>query len=116
MHAEFLPYHGPRHIPGYGVPGLQKRPFIPFVERLEIVRQCRYVDRVIRVDFHNTSKVEAWKALRYGCLFSGSDHEGEGYWMWLQRQLRTLGSDLEFFPYTQSTSSSMLQAVISDAR
>lgn len=93
-----------------------KRPFIPFVERLEIVRQCRYVDRVIRVDFHNTSKVEAWKALRYGCLFSGSDHEGEGYWMWLQRQLRTLGSDLEFFPYTQSTSSSMLQAVIRDAR
>jgi hypothetical protein len=36
--------------------------------------------------------------------------------MWLQRQLRTLGSDLEFFPYTQSTSSSMLQAVIRDAR
>ncbi len=89
-----------------------KKPFIPFEEREEIVRQCKYVDRVIAVDFHNTNKVDAWKELRYGCLFSGSDHEGEGYWMWLQEQLRTLGSNLEFFPYTTSTSSSMLQTVI----
>lgn len=90
----------------------RKKPFIPFEERIEIVRQCKYVDRVIAVDFHNTNKVDAWKELRYGCLFSGSDHEGEGYWMWLQEQLRSLGSNLEFFPYTTSTSSSMLQAVI----
>lgn len=89
-----------------------KKPFIPFQERKEIVRQCKYVDRVITVDFHNTNKVDAWKELRYGCLFSGSDHEGAPYWMWLQKQLRTLGSDLEFFPYTESTSSTMLQAVI----
>jgi len=89
-----------------------KKPFIPFEERKEIVRQCKYVDRVINVDFHNTNKVDAWKELRYGCLFSGSDHEGEAYWMWLQEQLRTLGSNLEFFPYTKSTSSSILQAVI----
>ncbi len=91
-----------------------KRPFIPFEERMEIVKQCKYVDRVITVDFHNTNKVDAWKELRYGCLFSGSDHEGEPYWMWLQSRLRSLGSELEFFPYTQSTSSTMLQAVIKE--
>lgn len=90
----------------------RKKPFIPFQERKEIVKQCKYVDRVVTVDFHNTNKVDAWKELRYGCLFSGSDHEGAPYWMWLQKQLRTLGSDLEFFPYTESTSSTMLQAVI----
>lgn len=89
-----------------------KTPFISFEERMEIVRQCNYVDRVIPVDFHNTNKVDAWKELRYGCLFSGSDHEGEAYWVWLQRQLRSLGSELEFFPYTKSTSSTMLQAAI----
>lgn len=89
-----------------------KRPFIPFEERMEIVKQCKYVDRVVAVDFHNTNKIDAWKELRYGCLFSGSDHEGQPYWTWLQRKLRTIGSDLEFFPYTKSTSSTMLQAAI----
>ena len=89
-----------------------KTPFIPFEERIEIVRQCKYVDRAIPVDKHNTNKIDAWKELRYGCLFSGSDHMGEAYWMTLQKKLRSLGSDLEFFPYTESTSSSMLQKVI----
>lgn len=89
-----------------------KTPFISFEERMEIVSQCKYVDRVIPVDFHNTNKVDAWKELRYGCLFSGSDHKGEPYWVWLQRQLQSLGAELEFFPYTQSTSSTMLQAAI----
>lgn len=89
-----------------------KTPFIPFEERIEIVKQCKYVDRAIPVDLHNTNKIEAWKELRYGCLFAGSDHEGQPYWMNLQQQLRSLGSDLEFFPYTQSTSSTMLQKAI----
>ena len=92
-----------------------KTPFISFEERLEIVKQCRYVDRVVAVDAHNTNKIDAWKELRYGCLFSGSDHEGQPYWVWLQRKLRTLGAELEFFPYTQSTSSTMLQAAIMGA-
>lgn len=91
-----------------------KRPFIPFEERMEIVKQCKYVDRVVSVDFHNTNKIDAWKELRYGCLFSGSDHEGQPYWTWLQRKLRTIGSELEFFPYTRSTSSTMLQAAITE--
>ena len=62
-----------------------KTPFIPFEERIEIVRQCKYVDRAIPVDKHNTNKIDAWKELRYGCLFSGSDHMGEAYWMTLQK-------------------------------
>lgn len=87
-----------------------KTPFISFEERIEIVKQCRYVDRVVPVDKHNTNKIDAWKELRYGCLFSGSDHVQ--HWIMLQKQLRSLGSELEFFPYTQTTSSSMLQKAI----
>lgn len=92
-----------------------KTPYIPFEERIEIVKQCRYVDRVVPIDSHNTNKIDAWRELRYGCLFSGSDHESQPYWIWLQKQLRCLGSDLEFFPYTESTSSTMLQRAISEA-
>lgn len=90
-----------------------RRPFIPFKERLEIVRQIKYVDRVIPVDFSNTNKLEAWKQLRYDCHFSGSDHEED--WYWLKKQLQTLGSNMEFFPYTESTSSTMLRQLIQNA-
>ena len=79
---------------------------------LEIVKQCRYVDRVVVVDKHNSYKINAWKELRFGCLFSGNDHEMK--WKWLQKQLRSLGSNLEFFPYTPGTSSTMLKAVLKD--
>lgn len=92
-----------------------KKPFIPFEERIEIVKQCKYVDRVVAIDQHNTNKIDAWKELRYGCLFAGSDHLGAPYWMNLQKELRHLGSELEFFPYTQGTSSTMLQKVLNDS-
>jgi cytidyltransferase-like protein len=88
----------------------KKKPFISFEERLAIVQQIKYVDRVIAVDFNNTNKIEAWKQLRYDCHFSGNDHEEE--WYWLQKQLQTLGSNMEFIPYTESTSSTKLQQMI----
>ena len=89
-----------------------KDPVIPFEERIEIVKQCRYVDRVVAIDKSNAYKINAWKELRFGCLFSGNDHEGDSRWFWLHKQLRSLGSNLEFFPYTESTSSTMLRAAL----
>ena len=89
-----------------------KCPFIPLKERMEIVGQCKYVDKVVEIDEHNTNKLDAWKELRYGCLFAGSDHEVQHDWLNLQRQLRSLGANLEFFPYTEGTSSTILQKII----
>ena len=85
------------------------RPIIPYEERAELVRQCKYVDRVIPIDLHNTDKMAAWKELHYGCLFSGSDHQKEVHWIHIQEQLRSVGSNLEFFPYTERTSSTLLK-------
>lgn len=90
-----------------------KRPFIPFEERLAIVQQIKYVDRVIPVNFHNTDKMEAWKQLHYDCHFAGTDHEEGDYW--LKRQLQTVGSNVEHFPYTESTSSTKLKQMIDKA-
>lgn len=89
-----------------------KKPFIPFNERIEIVKQCKYVDRAIEINLENAGKIEAWKKLHYDCLFSGSDYETDEYFKMLQQQLRRLGSNLEFFPYTESTSSTMIQEVL----
>ena len=35
------------------------RPVVPYEERAEIVRQCKYVDEVIPIDFDNTDKMIA---------------------------------------------------------
>jgi cytidyltransferase-like protein len=90
-----------------------KVPFIPFEERIAIVKAIKYVDEVVPVDFANTVKLEAWKLYHYDCHFSGNDHGAD--WNEDLRQLREVGSNMEFFQYTQSTSSTQIKKLIERA-
>jgi cytidyltransferase-like protein len=85
-------------------------PVIPFEERLEIVGQCKYVDRAIGVTMELQDKWRAWEELHYDCHFAGSDHEGA--WPELERKLNEVGAKLEFFPYTQSVSSTQIRKTL----
>lgn len=87
-----------------------KRPYIPYQERAEIVAALKYVDKVVPVDFSNTDKMDAWNLYHYDCHFSGSDH-GED-WNEICERLRAVGSNMEFFPYTEGTSSTQIKALI----
>ncbi len=73
-----------------------KKPAHPLEERMEMVKQCRYADRVIRVDFDNYDNINAWKELRYGCLFESSKNHHNSDQIWLKRKLNTLGCAMEF--------------------
>lgn len=86
-------------------------PYIPLEERMEIVRALKYTDQVVEVNFHNTVKMDAWKLYRYDAYFSGSDHGDE--WDQERIQLREVGSDIVFLPYTMSTSSTKIKGRIS---
>ena len=88
----------------------KKRPYIPYVERAQIIAALRDVDQVVAVDFSNTDKMDAWNLYHYDCHFSGSDH-GED-WNEIAERLRAVGSNMEFFPYTESTSSTQIKALI----
>lgn len=88
-----------------------KRPYIPFDERIALVRACRYVDEAVEVSFANSDKIAAWHQLHYDCHFSGDDHAND--WGRELAELRALGANMEFFPYTQSTSSTQIQRAIS---
>lgn len=46
-----------------------KAPYIPFQERLEIVKAIKYVDKAVPVTFDNIDKLDAWNLYRYDCLF-----------------------------------------------
>ena len=55
-----------------------KRPFISYEERAQIVEAIRYVDRV--VPENDTDKLNAWEQLKFHRIFKGDDWKGTEKW------------------------------------
>lgn len=89
-------------------------PFVPFAERLEIVRSCRYVDEAHEIPFEHPDTDMAWKLYHFDVQFSGSDYEHDPVWLRKKEWLEERGSTMVFFPYTQSTSSTKLKKLITE--
>jgi glycerol-3-phosphate cytidylyltransferase len=85
-------------------------PVIPLVERLEIVRNVRYVDAVSPAFTHD--KVEIWKELRFNVLFKGDDWLGTEKGKQLERSFSGLGVAIVYFPYGKLASSSALRRIL----
>ena len=89
-----------------------KEPFVPFNERIELVKSCRYVDEVVPLPLGRESIRDAWRMIGFDVQFSGDDHVNNEAWLADQAYLRAHGSDVMFVPYTRETSSTQLQALI----
>ena len=87
-----------------------KVPFICQEERMAIVEAIKYVDEVVLQE--DLDKVKAWDKLHYDVLFVGSDWQGTDKWNEYERQLNEKGAKVVYLPYTQSTSSTVLQKTI----
>lgn len=87
-------------------------PFIPFDERIEMVRSCRYVDEAVRIPVGYGDTDVAWRSLHFDVQFSGSDYAGDSLWLAKKEFLQKHGADLVFFPYTKQTSSTKIKALI----
>ncbi|SHK71483.1 cytidyltransferase-like domain-containing protein [Selenomonas ruminantium] len=87
-------------------------PFIPFNERVELVRACQYVDEAHEIPLTYAGTREAWNLYHFDVQFSGSDYENDPYWLSEKDFLEKHGSTMVFFPYTEQTSSTKLKAVI----
>lgn len=90
----------------------KKEPIIPFSERLEVVKSCRYVDEAVGVPVNYAGTVEAFQKYHFDCQFCGSDCENNAWWLEQKKFLQNHGSDLIFFPYTEQTSSTKIRALI----
>lgn len=87
-------------------------PYIPFEERIEMVRSCRYVDEAVELPLGYAGTREAYRRYQFDCQFSGSDYVNNPDWLGEKTFLEKNGVDMVFFPYTQSTSSTKLKALI----
>ncbi len=82
-------------------------PVIPLAERLEIVRNVKFVDMALAAITHD--KTEIWRELRFNVLFKGNDWQETEKGKRLVRDFAALGVDVVYFPYTEATSSSALR-------
>ncbi len=89
-------------------------PVVPLEERMAIVAAIRGVDEVFAVT-DDPSRIAEWHRKPFDCFFSGDDHEGEPYWEWEREELRKLGSDIRFFPYTKEQSTTKLRQAMEEA-
>lgn len=87
-------------------------PFIPFNERIEMVRSCRYVDEAVEIPFNYGGTRDAYRLYHFDCQFSGSDYIDNPDWLADKEFLEKQGAELVFFPYTESTSSTKIKAMI----
>lgn len=96
-----------------GVRKIKKvEPFVPFEERIEMVRSCRYVDEAVEIPLQYNDTREAYKLYHFDCQFSGSDYINNPSWLNNKEFLEQNGSTMVFFPYTESTSSSKIKGLI----
>ena len=90
----------------------QVEPFIPFDERLEIVKSCKYVDEAVKLPLNSAGTRDMFRIYHFDVQFSGSDYKENPYWLAEKEFLEKNGSTMVFFPYTQSTSSTKLKKAI----
>lgn len=92
----------------------QAEPFIPFEERIEMVRSCKYVDEAVKLPLNFAGTRDMFKLYHFDVQFSGSDYEHDPVWLAEKEFLEKNGSTMVFFPYTQSTSSTKLKKAIEE--
>lgn len=92
------------------------RPYIPFKERLEIVQACKYVDEAVMIPPDRPNTEDAYYMYHFDVQFSGSDYADDPVWLARKVFLQQHGSDMVFFPYTQTTSSTEIKSKISPVR
>ena len=89
-----------------------KYPVIPFRERIEIVKSIKYVDQVVPQD--NLDKVLAFQTIGFDALIVGDDWKGTSRWDEYENRFAELGVAIEYLPYTNTTSSTLLRKVITN--
>jgi len=83
-----------------------KLPVIPYDERAAIVEAIRYVDKVIAQE--TLDKITAWDKYHYDIMFHGDDWRKNELYIETERKLKERNVAIMYFPYTKTTSSTLI--------
>ena len=87
-----------------------KRAVIPFEERIEIVRNIKFVDAAIPQE--SLDKYEAWQKLHFDVLFVGDDWYKSDRWQQLEDKFKQVRVRVVYFPYTKGVSSTIINQTL----
>lgn len=91
-----------------------KKALIPFEDRIEMVRSCKYVDAA--VPQYDMDKLTACKKLGASYLFVGDDWYGTEKWKQYEAEFSKAGIKIIYFPYTKGISSTMITETLNNVR
>ena len=91
-----------------------KKALIPFEDRIEVVRSCKYVDAA--VPQYDMDKLAACKKLGASYLFVGDDWYGTAKWKKYEEEFAKEGIKIVYFPYTQGVSSTKIREALDTVR
>ncbi len=91
-----------------------KKAVIPFEERMEIVRALEYVDAVIPQE--DMDKLAVWDKVKFDVMFVGDDWYETDKWQAIEKEFAERNVKVIYFPYTKSTSSSLINETLLSLR
>lgn len=91
-----------------------KRAVIPYSERIEIVKNIKYVDSV--VPQNDMDKLKAWEKLKFDIMYVGDDWFETPKWKELDKKFESLGVKIIYFPYTKGVSSTLINETLLNLR
>jgi len=91
-----------------------KNVLIPFEDRIEIVRSCKYVDAAIPQ--YDMDKLKACKEIGAEIMFVGDDWYGTDKWKLYEETLAKENVRVVYFPYTKGVSSTRITNALKQVR
>lgn len=85
----------------------KKEPIIPYEERKAIIEAIKYVDEVVPQT--DRDKFAAWQRIGFDIMFVGDDWKNSPLFTELEKNFKNVGVKIVFFPYTKTTSSTILR-------
>jgi len=91
-----------------------KKPVIPFVDRIEIVRNIKFVDAVVAQE--DMDKLTMCQKLKANVLFVGDDWYKTEKWENYEIEFNEAGIKIVYFPYTKGISSTQITKALKAIR
>ena len=91
-----------------------KKAMIPFEDRIEVVRSCKYVDAV--VPQYDMDKLAACKKICDQIMFVGDDWYGTEKWKKYEDEFDKENIQIVYFPYTKGVSSTLISQALLKTR